>query len=398
MKIPVVFQSEDAPRQRVTTVIPVRNGARYLKNAMDSIAHQARPTDRLVILDNASDDSTSEIIWKFLRSNPRVPIECVRHPTNIGMVSNFNLALTYGAESDCLHILAHDDFVEPEFYARVIPPLAMCEGRAMVYSALRFINAEGQQLGFHGRPAKDRFVSRDEFLKNQSCLRHVYCQSVVLKTNRQPVPIQFRDMKQACDVIFYSEWAALCSQIISIGAVLCSYRLHDRAASIRNGCSPEAANEEWIAMRRAAQLRNLSWPQSYLLLWKQRVQHAARCWVKCQNSNDPTVLEEAKQRVGSIAFELGGVAVSVRDAWRRQGMLSTGVFVVPVIYLWCFYDWFAPHEGPYSTRHPGEPLSITWRAYGLPATLFCVAGLAVRDAALISFVAVPLVHLIRKIL
>ena len=49
----------------LTTVIPVRNGERFLPETLDFLARQQRRPDRVVVLDNQSTDSTPELVRRF---------------------------------------------------------------------------------------------------------------------------------------------------------------------------------------------------------------------------------------------------------------------------------------------------------------------------------------------
>jgi glycosyltransferase involved in cell wall biosynthesis len=51
--------------ERVSVVIPVRNGARYLGEAIDSILGQTRPADQIVVVDDGSVDATPEVIASY---------------------------------------------------------------------------------------------------------------------------------------------------------------------------------------------------------------------------------------------------------------------------------------------------------------------------------------------
>lgn len=52
-------------RERISVVIPVRNGARYLAEAIDSILAQTRPADQIVVVDDGSVDATPDVIASY---------------------------------------------------------------------------------------------------------------------------------------------------------------------------------------------------------------------------------------------------------------------------------------------------------------------------------------------
>ncbi|MCB0052677.1 MAG: glycosyltransferase, partial [Caldilinea sp.] len=52
----------DFPRsQQVSAIVVVRNGERFLRDALQSIAAQTRPPDEILVIDGQSSDSTAQI-------------------------------------------------------------------------------------------------------------------------------------------------------------------------------------------------------------------------------------------------------------------------------------------------------------------------------------------------
>lgn len=183
----------------------------------------------------------------------------------------------------------------------------------MAYSKLGFIDADG-----HGLPPfsigrdDDKRVSLKKFLSRQSVFKHVYCQSVVLKTDYKSSPVEFRQLEQVADVVFFAEFATHCQNIVSVGETLCSYRIHPEAASLRN-ISTETALEEWEAMRLVASMISEPRWQAKIREWKQRCLFAARAKVKLQKREHADLKSRAVAQVGEAFWKLGCAAVWLRD-------------------------------------------------------------------------------------
>lgn len=311
----------------LTSVIPVYNGEAYLAETLESIACQTRPPDRLFILDNCSTDATPEIVRRC-RLFPK--LEYRRNEMNVGGPENFNRALGFARETEYLHIISADDLVEPEFFARLIPRVENAAGRAMVFSGLTFIDETGAVMKRYRVRTKGgwRKLSRRRFLRHQAELRHVYCQSVVLKTNRLPSPVRYRtDWRQAADVVLFSEWALHCSRIVQVMEPLCRYRVHPVSATGTNIENLEAwVLEEWRAMRLVSDLRGGNLLDRQFLELKLKCIFAARSRVKMAvvGPTRPDYAREIGQRtkaiVGEIPWRLGCAAVTMRDCfWRETG-------------------------------------------------------------------------------
>lgn len=90
----------------VTVGMPVYNAAAYLERALSSLAAQSFSDFNLLISDNASTDSTPEILQDWAARDPR--IEIVRQRENIGAVKNFKYVLE-NSKSPWFMFAAHDD-------------------------------------------------------------------------------------------------------------------------------------------------------------------------------------------------------------------------------------------------------------------------------------------------
>ena len=77
------------PAPRVSIGLPIYNGARFLREALDSLLSQSVTDIELIISDNASTDSTASICADYAKKDTRV--RCVRQPKNIGAPRNWNI-------------------------------------------------------------------------------------------------------------------------------------------------------------------------------------------------------------------------------------------------------------------------------------------------------------------
>ena len=105
-----------APEPLVSIGLPVRNGERYLGEAVRSVLDQEYGRLELVISDNASDDGTEEICREFARSDARVRYH--RQSQNIGLVANFN-AVLHLATGTYFKWMGDDDWLTPTYVSAV---------------------------------------------------------------------------------------------------------------------------------------------------------------------------------------------------------------------------------------------------------------------------------------
>lgn len=58
----------------ISTIIPVRNGAEYIVDALASICRQSVVPDEILIVDDGSTDNTLDVVHEFSRGNPAIKL------------------------------------------------------------------------------------------------------------------------------------------------------------------------------------------------------------------------------------------------------------------------------------------------------------------------------------
>jgi glycosyltransferase involved in cell wall biosynthesis len=90
----------------VSIGMPVYNGAKYIREALDSLLAQSFTDFELIISDNASTDATTEICQEYAKKDGR--IRYILQTENIGPTANFQLVLSEG-QGRYFMWAAHDD-------------------------------------------------------------------------------------------------------------------------------------------------------------------------------------------------------------------------------------------------------------------------------------------------
>ena len=118
----------------VSIALPVYNGADTLTPVVESVLAQTYSNVELVISDNASTDGTQEICRRFEREDRRVVYH--RQATNVGLLNNF-ISAAENAAGTYLRWIGDDDWLEPEFVARVLAAFREDPHRVLVTTVER---------------------------------------------------------------------------------------------------------------------------------------------------------------------------------------------------------------------------------------------------------------------
>ncbi|MGI9285950.1 MAG: glycosyltransferase family 2 protein [Pseudomonadales bacterium] len=136
----------DNKSQRVSIVLPVYNGERYLRRAVDSIVNQTFTDFELIICDNASTDKTEDICREYAHHDERVHYH--RHAENQGPNLNFSQGVAM-ASGEYFKWAAHDDEFAPNFLEACVKALEDNPQAILCQSLISIIDENGKQLAVY---------------------------------------------------------------------------------------------------------------------------------------------------------------------------------------------------------------------------------------------------------
>ena len=106
------MNSSEINAPKISIGMPVYNGEKYIREALDSLLAQTFTDFELIISDNASTDNTEKICREYMSIDNR--ISYLRQVKNVGAVANFDFVLAQ-AKSSCFMWAAHDDVWDKEY-------------------------------------------------------------------------------------------------------------------------------------------------------------------------------------------------------------------------------------------------------------------------------------------
>ena len=115
----------------VSIGMPVYNGAKYIREALDSLLAQTFADFELIISDNASTDATTEICQEYAKKDGR--IRYILQAENLGPTVNFQLVLSEG-QGQYFMWAAHDDRWASTFLELTVAALESDLGCELAFS------------------------------------------------------------------------------------------------------------------------------------------------------------------------------------------------------------------------------------------------------------------------
>jgi glycosyltransferase involved in cell wall biosynthesis len=129
-------------KPKVSVIMPVLNGKRFIAEAIESILAQTYTHYELVVVDDGSTDETAEIVHSFAH---RLELRYVRHAKPKGIAPSMNDGVR-NATGDLISFLDHDDAWLPEFLQTQAGYLVEHPDVAMVHSDFQTIDVTGNIL------------------------------------------------------------------------------------------------------------------------------------------------------------------------------------------------------------------------------------------------------------
>jgi len=123
----------------VSVVLPVYNGERYLRASIDSVLTQSLQDFEFIIWDDASTDSSREIISSY--SDPRIRV--FENNSNLGLFKTLNLIIT-NSSGPLIKLWSQDDVMKEDCLNKLTSFLSTQNMAAMAYCAYDLFDCDGK--------------------------------------------------------------------------------------------------------------------------------------------------------------------------------------------------------------------------------------------------------------
>jgi glycosyltransferase involved in cell wall biosynthesis len=131
---------------RLSIALCTYNGSAHLSEQLESLVHQTRPAEELVVFDDGSADETVEILRRFAVSAP-FPMTIHVNPQRLGPAKNFEQAIT-ACTGDLISLCDQDDIWRQDKLALTEAAFQKNPELGFVFGDAEVCDDDGKELGY----------------------------------------------------------------------------------------------------------------------------------------------------------------------------------------------------------------------------------------------------------
>lgn len=308
------------------------NGAKYIREQLDSLAAQTYLPCELVVTDDGSTDRTLEIVDEFATSAP-FPVKIFENSVNLGYADNFMYAASL-CVGTLISFCDQDDIWEPRKLHCVVKMFLYSEAMMVSHNA-KLINGAGANI-----PNRYIFRHKKTKFKTEKAYWGVYLGFTI--TFRNKIFSFFRpsailkpgsDFKIAHDQFIYF----LCCILGDVGVInsfLVNYRRHGANFSGSAEVEPSIGKLQSLSIaynelrRRCLMINKLDWVDQDIRLRVRKAPLSTAKYLRCRivlYQNDLSLRTGFKLIIKNIIF----------GVYKNSGDIGLGskALVVDIIYL-----------------------------------------------------------------
>ena len=147
-----------------SVVIPVYNGAKYLRATLESFFSQDYENKELILVDDASQDESSLILNEVREAYPDI-VRLIRNPENRGLAQTL-LSGSLAAHGEYMSVFGQDDLMFPDRLSTLVEHLEIHHASMICSNAYYLLDGEKTTQLVNSLNAPSGFIPRNRFLYN----------------------------------------------------------------------------------------------------------------------------------------------------------------------------------------------------------------------------------------
>lgn len=142
---------------KVSVIIPVYNGEKFIKDCIQSVLNQTRPADEIIVVDDGSVDNTCKLVQDI---STNINIKIVKNEKNMGIGYTRAKGIEF-VQGDYVAFISADDLMNENFLETMLS-YAAAYPDSIFYSDFEIIDENGNKTGEARSP---EFPSYEEFVQ-----------------------------------------------------------------------------------------------------------------------------------------------------------------------------------------------------------------------------------------
>lgn len=198
--------------KRISVIVPVYNVEKYLNRCVYSLINQTYKNLEIVLVDDGSSDSSSQICDEFAKLDNRIT---VIHKKNGGQSSARNVALESNLSGDVITFVDSDDWIAPDTYEYGIGLMEKYQSDCVQYeinltdSPEKTVEQSAEEINvFAGKDVLQYFMMRSTIASGGYSLCVCLCQKQLLEG------LRFREGKINEDIDFKCNVMKRCQKLV----------------------------------------------------------------------------------------------------------------------------------------------------------------------------------------
>ncbi len=304
--------------------MPVYNGERFIRQALDSLLAQDYENFELIISDNASTDRTQEICVEYAARDER--IRYYRNERNMGAAWNFNRVFELSS-GEYFMWASHDDYWDPRYLRCCLEAFDISEAIVLAGAMCESIDSETEDLKFTdegfstiGLCPRQRFMRYKSTVHGGRHIGGIFCGVYKRSALREVMPMRkviANDHLVLAGLCFQGEFVTVQEKLMvkRWGGASTSHRNNARAVGVSNPLLIEFPYfvREVLLQIIIFQTARLTLPEkTRLACWSLR-NYVQVCGIRALRLRYRTLLALAKRP-----------AIRVRELWRSAARGTSG--------------------------------------------------------------------------
>ena len=216
--------------EKVSVIIPVYNQELYLTDCISSIINQTYKNLEIIIVDDGSTDSSSDIIKKFCAEDNRI-VFVEKKNTGVSDTRNIGVSKSSG---DYLMFVDSDDWIELDTIEKLLLKIKLENVDVIRYNDIVYDKYENKKLDDFYELSDKKLIDNDMekiYKYIFSANKNIACYSPTLFMKKNVVPMFDVKLKYMEDMVFYIDLISNINSIYFYNEHLYNYRYNGKSVT-----------------------------------------------------------------------------------------------------------------------------------------------------------------------